>query len=893
MRVLAVAVVSLGVVCSAVWSATKPATAGAVAFEPNRGQDPAGSDFVAHGKGYTLMLRADRAELVSGGTHVTTVLDGARKRASREGESPRPGVVNYLNLNDRSRSIAGIPTYGRVHYRGVYAGVDLIYYGNAGKLEYDFVVAPGADPHSIRMRYEGARSLQIDPSGDLIVGTTDGDLRQQRPVVYQEIGGVRREIAGTYRVQGSTVTFALARYDRQRPLVIDPVLSWATFLAYSGSPGFSTGEGVATDSAGNVYTIGTTVDVYGYYAVLISELNPSGANINTTYFDYPPYDLEGHALTVDSAGNIYFCGEITDFQSFEYAMVGKLAPGGSSVLWANYPDSSGNGQDAAYGVAIDSADNVYIAGFTTSTNFPVSTGVAQTRNNGGSDGFVAKYNSAGTELAATYLGGLGNDSAYAIAADASGDLFLTGATLSSNFPVTSGAFQSTYSGTQDAFVTKLSSSLTTVFSTYLGGNGADVGYAIAIDGGGAVYVTGETASTNFPTLGAIQSAFGGGLGDMFVTKLNGNGQTLAFSTYLGGSLEDLGNGIAVDASNNVYVTGQSASTDFPITSNAFQSTNQGAFNTVVAALNSSGGSLLFASYLGGNGSAGSATAGTNGDTGNAIATSCAAGLVVAGTTASPNFPVTSSAFVSTYPGSSDSAFVTRIGAGPAMPVISSGGVIGTWSPAAGPVAPGSLLSIYGSGFAISENVTTTLPLPTNVAGTTVSINGSQVPILYASANQMNVQVPYGVTAGAAVVSVGNSCGTSAPAIFQVAQVAPYILQAASGDAVAFNQDNTLNSPSNPAAPGSVITLYVTGIGPVSNPPATGAGASGLPLSSSTLPNSATIGGWNAGVYFLGLTPGTAGVAQADLIVPTLAAGQYAAVVTVNGVASNGPNVYVQ
>jgi uncharacterized protein (TIGR03437 family) len=893
MRVLTVALI----LSWTAWSAAKPAMkTGPMPFEPNRGQDSAGADFVAYGDGFALTLRAGRVDLVSRNAHLTTVLAGARNSSHGEAESPLPGVVNYLNADDPSRSITGIPTYSRVRYRAVYPGVDLVYYGNAGKLEYDFVVSPGADPRAIRLRYDGARSLQVNGDGDLMVQTAGGNLRQHRPVVYQEIDGTRREVAGNYLVRGKTVTFAVAAYDRRRALVIDPVLAWSTFVAYTSSPGYSWGEGVALDSSGNVYMIGTTVSTSGDLDALLSKLSPAGANIFTIHFG-TAYDDYGHALAVDSSGNIFFGGETTDEQTFDAAWIGKINSTGSAYVFQGYPDEYAlppyyEGWDEAYGVALDANANLYVVGATGSPYFPVSSGAAQTRYAGGqSDGFVMKYNSSGTALYSTYLGGNGTDSVNAIAVDSAGDVFVTGSTTSSNFPTTSGAFQSANGGSQNAFVTKLSPSLTMVVSTYLGGNGTlDSGNAIAIDTGGAMYVTGETNSTNFPTQGAIQSSFGGGAGDLFLTKLNGNGQTLAYSTYLGGSGEDYGFGIALDAGNNVYLTGGTASTDFPLL-HAFQSSNQGAVNAIVAAVDSSGGKLLFSSYLGGNGSPGS-----GGDYGDAVAANCAGGLVVTGATASSNFPVTSGAFVSTYPGGAtadSNAFLTSIAAGPATPAISSGGVIGSWAPGAGPVAPGSLLSIYGSGFAVAENQPATLPLPTNVAGTTVNINGNPAPILYASAGQMNVQVPYEVAPGTAVVTVNNVCGVSQPVVFQVSQAAPYILQGGTGDAVAFNQDGSLNSPSNPAPAGTVIVVFLTGIGPLDNPVATGAGASGSPLSRATLPNSATIGGWNSTVDFLGLTPGTAGVAQADLTVPGLSPGAYAVVVTVGGVASNGPTIYTK
>jgi uncharacterized protein (TIGR03437 family) len=898
MRILAVALVFSW----SAWSAAKPVIGPMpVAFEPNRGQDASGADFVAYGDGFALSLRPGRADLIAGKTRLSAVLAGARKPAPGVGESPLPGVVNYFRLDDRSRWITGVPRYGRVRYRAVYPGVDLVYYGNAGKLECDFAVAPGADPSVIRLRYEGARGLHVDAAGDLIVETAGGALRQQRPTVYQEIDGARREIAGNFRIHGKTVTFAVAAYDRRRELVIDPVyLSWSTFVAYSGSPGGSQGEGVASDSSGNVYMIGTTVSTTGDADILISKFSSAGANIfashvGTQYNDY------GHALAVDPAGNIYFAGETSDIPYFESALLGKMDTNGN-VLFDYWPDQYSlpnaygiQGFDYADAVALDASGNFYVAGATTCPYFPYSSGVAQTALAGGWDGFVMKWSSTGAAIYSTFLGGFGSDAINAIAVDSAGNAYVTGSTTSLNFPVTSGAFQpknnNNAGSNGTAFVTKLSPTLTMVYSTYLGGSGSETGNAIAVDSSGAVYVTGETASTNFPTMGAMQSSFGGGAGDAFLTKLNGNGQTLAYSTYLGGSAEDAGYAIALDASNNAYVTGATASTNFPVTPDAFQASNQGASNAIVADVDPTGGTLLFSSYLGGNGSPGG-----GGDTGYAVSATCAGGLVVTGATASANFPVTSGAFLGTYPGGSTgaNAFLTSIGTGPAVANIgSSNGVLGSWAPAAGPVAPGSLLSIFGSGFAVAQSITQNLPLPASALGTSVTIDNIPAPILYASPSQMNVQVPYEVSPGTAVVTVSNQCGASQPVIFQVAQAAPYVWQNGPGGTAALNQDGTFNAPSNPAAAGSAMVVFVTGIGPVSNPVATGAGAPGSPLSWAKLPYSATIGGWNSAVNFLGLTPGTAGVAQANLIVPALSPGAYAVVVTVGGVASNGPTVYTK
>ena len=238
-------------------------------------------------------------------------------------------------------------------------------------------------------------------------------------------------------------------------------------------------------------------------------------------------------------------------------MIGELDPSGNRLLFYtpdqySVPNTYGiRGQDVAYALALDGSGNIYLAGATTCPYFPVSTGSAQTTLAGGWDGFVMKFGPSGTGLYSTLLGGAGSDLIFGMAADAAGDVFVTGSTASTNFPITTGAFQSrnngSTSGSGTAFVAKLSPTLTLVYSTYLGGSGSDVGYAIAVDPSGATYITGETTSTNFPALGAIQSSFGGGAGDLFLTKLNGNGQTLAYSTYLGGSGEDYGFGVAVDA----------------------------------------------------------------------------------------------------------------------------------------------------------------------------------------------------------------------------------------------------------------------------------------------------------------------------------------------------------
>jgi uncharacterized protein (TIGR03437 family) len=877
-----------------------------VVFEPNRGQAESGADFVARVPGYRVTLSATHAQWTARGARVTAELAGAQRNVRGRGEKPLAGVVSYMRGQDASHWVRNVPTFEGVRYAGVYAGIDVVYYAKDGRLEYDFDVAPHADPRQIRLRFEGARNLRLDGTGDLVIETAAGELRQHRPVIYQEVEGQRRAVEGKYVLRGRTARLELARYDRSRPLVVDPVLTWAT---YFGGSYTDSGESVALDSSGNIYVTGTTLSSYGDFDVYFAKLNPAGTSAIFTQVIGGSYDDYGHGIAVDSGGNIYLAGETTspDFpetnNSYPYlsanaypgypddAYITKIDSTGNNIIYSHY--FGGYADDGAYSIALDANNNAYVVGYTGSTDLPVSTGAAQTRSGGGYDAFVVEFNASGNGVYATYLGGSGDDAGYGLAVDAAGNAYVTGETSSTNYPVSSSAFQAKSGGGVDGFLTKLAPGTGTVaFSTYLGGSGNDYGYAVALDSAGKVYVAGETASSDFPIAGAAQKTFGGGAGDAFITKLSGDGTSLIYSTYLGGSGEDYAGGLAVDASGSAYITGGTASTNFPVTSDAFQKTNLGSTNALVAGLDATGSNLLFSSYLGGDG--GAATNGT--DYGNAVAVNCAAGLVAVGNTSSKNFPVTSGVVDGTYQGGDRDAFVAKIAAGGGTPVISPGGVVNNATYSATAVAPGSLLAVFGSGLATATQQPPGLQWPTNLAGATISVNNTPAPIYFASPGQVNIQLPYEAGVGTAVAMANGACGTSAPVTFQVAAAAPYIFQTASGDGIVQNivtgQLPTLNSAQNPAKAGGVITVYLTGIGALDNPVATGAVAPTTPLSRPSQSYSSTVGGKDVTVYFLGLTPGFIGLAQANLSVPALSAGAYAVVITVGGVKSNGPNVYV-
>ena len=467
-------------------------------------------------------------------------------------------------------------------------------------------------------------------------------------------------------------------YDPTRPLVIDPVLSYSSYLGGNSS---EAGLGVAVDASGNIYLTGetfstdfpTTVGALqtssgGGNDAFVMKLNPAGPNlVYSTYFGGSGFE-SAKGIELDALGNAYITGETrsTDFPATpgaykttlggsRDAFVAKVNPSGSALIYATYV--GGGGIDEGFGIAVDGAGNAYITGGTQSGDFPTTLGAFQTTI-GGRDAFVTKVNANGTALIySTYLGGNlgvggGSDDGQGIAVDASGNAYVTGQAVSTNFPTTPGAFQTTFGGFADAYVTKVNDAGTgLVYSTYLGGSASEEGFGIAVDASGKAYVTGETVSTNFPTTpGAPQTTFGGGTGDAFVTKLNDTGTGVVYSTYLGGDGSDNGRDIAVDASGNASITGKTFSTNFPTTPDALQTTSGGSVDAIVTKLNTAGDALMYSSYFGGSSQ----------DEGFAIAVDGAGNAYVAGLTKSINLP-TANPLQAAYGGGFNDAFVAKIG----------------------------------------------------------------------------------------------------------------------------------------------------------------------------------------------------------------------------------------
>jgi hypothetical protein len=694
-----------------------------LSFEANQGQTASEVKFLARGSGYALFLTPGEAVLtlqkpkapeaaplrpgpagvkgrlsVSGAQAplrseappmiVRLKLVGANPNPTITGMDELPGRVNYLRGNDPQQWHTNLPTYGKVKYAQAYPGIDLLYYGNPRQLEHDFVVAPGADPSVIAMEVEGPGPACLDSRGDLVWVTAAGEVRLQEPRIYQEVAGRRREVAGGYAVgSGRRVGFRVGAYDARRPLVIDPVLVYATYLGGSGD---DWGLGIAVDAAGNAYVTGLTTSsdfpgttgspvqphFAGRYDAFVAKLNAAGtALVYATYLGGNGDTNHGSGIAVDAAGNAYVTGW-TDSADFPgtvgspiqpsyrgtfpsaNAFVAKLNADGSALLYATY--LSGNtGGSGGSGIAVDAAGNAYVTGSTSSTDFPLAGSPFQSSLPGSGSAFVAKLNAEGSALLySTYLGGSVSEEGEAIAVDVAGNAYVTGQTGSPDFPGTAGSpIQPRFGGGEwDGFVAKLNAAGSAlVYATYLGGNGNDdYGSGIAVDAAGNAYVTGYTDSTDFPlAANPIQSSLGGGA-DAFVAKINPAGSALVYSTYLGGNGRDWGDAIAVDAAGNAYVTGYTDSTDFPLAGSPLQSSfDGGGGDAFVAKLNAAGSALAYATYLGGNGY----------DEGLGIAVDAAGNAYVTGETSSPNFSGTASSPLQPTLHSQQDAFVAKIGSG--------------------------------------------------------------------------------------------------------------------------------------------------------------------------------------------------------------------------------------
>lgn len=652
-----------------------------LSFVANYGQADEKVKFTSRGSGYSLALtpntftfaltnqRNKKASLL----HATLL--GGNTAAKLTGLERLLTRTNYFTGSDPRNWKTNIPNYAKVKYSGVYPGIDLVFYGNQNLLEYDFTVSPGADPRVIALGFEGITGMRVDDKGDLILRTDAGEMRQSKPVVYQQIDNARRIVPASYLIKGKKqIAFQIASYDRSKPLVIDPTLAFSTYLGGSGT---DSGEGIAVDTAGNAYITGSTVSTNfpvtpGAFQTMragaftnddafVTKMNPTGtALIYSTYFGGSNRDV-GNDIALDSAGNAYITGQTdsgdlpTTPGAFRTTPVGsdefdvfamKLNATGTALVYSTYL-----GPVIGLGIAVDSAGNAYITG-QANGDYPTTPGAFQTVSGGSSEAFVTKLNPTGTALVySTFLGGSGFDVGSEIAIDSAGNAYVTGR-AEPGFPVTPGAFQTSFGGAVwDTFVTKLNSTGTAlVYSTFLGGNGVDSGMGIAVNTAGNAYVTGSTSSSNFPvTPGAFQTVKGDG-NDAFVTELSAAGNALIYSTFVGGAGGDLANDIALDTAGNASIVGLTGSADFPTTADAIQSAPGGNNDAFITRLNPTGAALVFSTYLGGSEAEG----------GRSVSVDSAGSIYLTGVTFSTDFPTTPGAFQTMFGGLQSDAFVAKV-----------------------------------------------------------------------------------------------------------------------------------------------------------------------------------------------------------------------------------------
>jgi hypothetical protein len=566
-------------------------------FEANHGQVDDQVKFLARGQGYTLfltptesvmVLSQQEAKVTAGDPSATDLLlhtepapikqsvvrmklEGANSSPTVSGMEQLPGIVNYFIGNDSAKWRTKIPTYAKVHYKEAYPGIDLAYYGNQGKLEYDFIVAPGADPSQIKLAFEGASDITVADSGDLLLTTVLGEVRVQKPIAYQlEADGHKTLVAGSYvsSSKSNAVKIQLAAYDVAKTLVIDPVIVYSSFI---GGTGQDHATDIAVDASGNAWVVGSGMSL---------SILPVGV----------PYDSSFNGGSFD-------------------VFILKVSPAGTVLVWTYL---GGNFNDHTPAVALDGAGNVWVTGTTGGSTFPVTPGALQSVYAGGGDAFVSKFDSnASALLYSTLYGGTGSEQGTSIGADASGTIVhITGWTSATGLPgVTPGSIQPTYGGgPTDGFVAKLNIALgQIVYATYLGGTDRDELRKVRVDAAGNVHVAGKSLSTNFPgtalssipALASFQPTLNGVV-DAVAAKLNPAGTQLIYSTYLGGSSDEVGGGLALDSAGNAVVSGVTGSANFPLAGTPFQTTLV-AHDYFVTKLNSSGTALIMSTLFGGVG----------------------------------------------------------------------------------------------------------------------------------------------------------------------------------------------------------------------------------------------------------------------------------------------------
>jgi hypothetical protein len=698
------------------------------------------SQFSISPEGAQLVLRAN-ADAPARAVQMRFI--GACPHAQICGDEELPGKINYFTGNNPAQWHSGLSTFAKVRVEEIYPGINLVYYGNQQQIEYDLTVAAGASPDLIALHFDGADKITTDAQGELVLKLGNREILQPKPLVYQMVNGKEKEIAGGYKIlDAHSIAFAVGKYDRALPLVIDPILSYATY--FGGTAGQAAWAVAVNPNDGSIYIAGETfskqfyANGWSFSTTNAYQTNYAGGTLtgdafvarfdnlgkNLIYLTYLGGSADDGALglAVDNAGNAFVTG-FTDSPNFPTstnalyhnisaqnnshakayltdAFVTELNPGGSNLVYSTY--LGGSSSDVGVGITVDSSDNAYVTGYSYSADFPTTNAIQKhlacpytTYFN--CNAFVSEIASNGAALIfSTYLGGINFDEGQGIAVDGGNNIYVAGFTGSTNFPTTN--FISQVIGTNfynghwlngftnnaytayDAFVTKLAPSGTNlVYSTLLGGVNYDVANRIAVDNSGAAYVTGWTVSTNFPNTVATNNVVANYLTNnlislittnTFLTKItNGIGTAagIAYSVTFGGSRSDIGFGVAVDGMDDAFVTGTSTSTNFPCfptnSTGFLHATNAGGSDVFVTAFNPDGSMLLYSTLMGGQ----------QYDAGYGIAVDPAGNAYVVGQTYSTNF-ATLGAFQTFRNGTNDT-FLAKIllQSQPALAIAASGG----------------------------------------------------------------------------------------------------------------------------------------------------------------------------------------------------------------------------
>jgi Abnormal spindle-like microcephaly-assoc'd, ASPM-SPD-2-Hydin/Beta-propeller repeat len=718
-----------------------------LSFEENVGQTDPGVKFIARAGAYTAYFSRTDVVLTLSSEVVRIGLRGAALTASVEPAQPESGVSNYLIGNDPKRWYRNIRHFGEVRYAGVYRGVDLVYHGNQTQLEQDFVLAAGADAKQIQLRITGARNMSITPAGDLRIATRNGNLVLRRPIAYQELNGQRTLVAADFTLcSRNTVRVRVAGYDHTRPLIVDPVLDYSTFIATAQVFG---ARSIAADSAGNAYFVGATAPADNYpttsgayetaapsgatMMAFVTKMNATGTALVYSTFIGGSGGTGAVAIALDAQGDAFVTGDTnaTNFPVTANAFQNTAAKGGvflaeldstgANLLYSTYLAGSQGGENPV-SLALDSNKNAYILGRTYDLDFPVTPTAFQASNptnlsnpNKGTI-FLTRLdpskNGSAALIYSTFLGGTTVEFPESVAVDSAGNAYMTGNTASSDFPTTPSAYSSAPNNQYgDVFLTRIdttkSGAASLSYSTYFGGayntygTASDVGGAVLVQPNSVAAVVGYSyANTGgFPTTpNALDTTGNAPWSKTFLARFDttkSGSASLLYSTLWGGTTSDLVFAGAIDAAGNLYMTGTTSSSDFPTSAGAPMALYPGKQCTFVTEFDPTGATVLFSTYWGGDQLPGSAAYGM------AVDTASPANVYISGETA-PTFPVTPGAYQTKFQGGSDS-FVVKMSPGLAQSVSASPAVVPFGVQTLGKSSPAQTVTlINGSSSAVSN-----------------------------------------------------------------------------------------------------------------------------------------------------------------------------------------------